>query len=187
MAGLAYSLPAARDRPGSPAAGSGLPTVEGQDSLTSLTTGRRPLAAGKGSRTSLTAGPGPSGPDSLTTGQDSLAIRQDSLTAGLGLTDRRFAGSFPEDLREQRGVHVAAGEHRDPDPPRWQFALAEEARGDGDRTAGLCHQPPLAERITGIGGEFRLDADDPGGRAQRLDRRGYARDQAATADRAQDE
>ncbi len=49
------------------------------------------------------------------------------------------------------------------------------------------HPLPLAQRVTGIGGEFRLHADDLGGRAQRPDRRGDARDQAAAADRAQHE
>jgi hypothetical protein len=50
MAGLAYSLPTARDLPGSLAARSGLPTGEGQVSLTagqvSLTAGQVSLTAG---------------------------------------------------------------------------------------------------------------------------------------------
>ena len=82
-------------------------------------------------------------------------------------------------------MHVA--EH----VPQGKLAYLLHPERVGDGTLGLRGRPrhplPLAERITGISGQFRLHADDLGSRPQRLDRSGDARDQATAADRAQDE
>src|ERR1700742_4248429 len=71
-----------------------------------------------------------------------------------------------------------------------QLADLLDAECVGPRARGLRGRPGYpgarAQRVAGVGGEFRLDPDDPRAWQQGLDRDGDARDEPAAADRDED-
>src|SRR6185312_10228751 len=91
--------------------------------------------------------------------------------------------------------HLVLG-HRDDvvdvrlDVREGQLADLLDAERVGPRARGLRGRPghagARAQRVAGVGGQFRFDPDDPRPRQQGLDRDGDARDESAAADRDED-